>query len=225
MLPKRTLSAMIAIIGVLFCSWAGAQDRHFLMNAQTMPTGEAARWSLMTNPQKYGYFQPVEISLPSAGHVSFYQGSPQSPVLTQAPSQAGMMVGHTYRVRISGMPEYPGVELYPTIELLDRLHPPEGEAENFPIPIELTREEIHIALQERMITKVVYLEQPEFAVPFEQGAQIHVEDLPVKTNLLQAADERGRPMAIVRIGGRIPDPMSQIDEFYSRSPIKISPAR
>lgn len=226
MLPKQLTRQMFTIASiVLVGSFACGQDRYPLLNTQAMPTGQAAQWTVQANPQRYGYFQPVQISLPSAGHVSFFQGSPQSPILTQAPSQAGMMVGHTYRVRISGMPEYPGVELYPTVEVLDRLHPPEGQAQNFPIPIEITSEEIEVVLQERMITKVVYLEQPDLAAPFEQGNTIHVEDLPVSSNLIHAADERGRPMVIIRMGGRIPDPQSQQNEFYSNSPLELLPHR
>lgn len=197
-----------------------AQDRYFPLNHR-QPTGTAGQWSVLTHPQKSCYVQPVEIRLPSAGHVTYYQGSPQNGVLTQSPSKAGMMVGRVYRIRISGMPEYPGTELYPTIELLDRLHPPAGHEHEFPIPIDLTEEEIDIVLQDRMVTKVVYLEQPDIASPLDQGERIRIEDLPVTENLLQAADQRGRPMAIVRIGGRIPDPTSPVDSFYSTSPILI----
>lgn len=221
-MTRRHLSYQLAILlsTLLLATVSLAQDRYFPLNA-AQPTGTAGRWSLLSHPQKANYVQPVQVRLPSAGHVTYYQGSPQNAVLTQAPSQAGMMVGHVYRIRISGMPEYPGAEIYPTIEVLDRLHPPEAHVQNFPIPIEITEEEIEIVLQDRMVTKVVYLEQPDLAAPVEEGARIRVEDLSINENLLQAADERGRPMAIVRIGGRIPDPTAPVDAFYSISPILI----
>ncbi len=217
-----TLTMAILLSTLLLASIATAQDRYFPLNHR-QPTGTAGRWSVLTHPQKYGYVQPIEVQLPSAGNVTFYQGSPKNAVQTSAPSQAGMMVGHSYRIRISEMPEYPGVELYPTIEILDRLHPPTQQAQSFPIPIEITEAEIEIVMQDRMVTKVVYLEQPDIAAPFEQGKRIRTENLPVTANLLQAADERGRPMAIIRIGGRIPDPTSLIDAFYSTSPLVIPP--
>lgn len=216
------LSYQIAILmSTLLLSTATlAQDRHFPLNHR-LPTGTAGRWAVATQPQRFGHYQPVKIQLPSAGHVTFFQGNSQNAVLTQSPAQAGMVVGHTYRVRVSGMPEYPGVELFPTIEILDRLHPPEGHANEFPIPIEITAEEIEVVRQDRMVTKVVYLEQPDLAAPVEQGERIRIEDLAASRNLLKAADQRGRPMAIIRIGGRLPDPNSELDVFYSQSPIEI----
>lgn len=222
--PFSHVSFSVAILfsTLLLCTIGMAQDRYFPLHHR-QPTGIAGRWSVLTHPQKFGYTQPVEIRLPSVGHVTYYQGSPQNAVLTQSPSKVGMNVGYSYRIRISGMPEFPGAELYPTIEILDRLHPPQGQLEQFPIPIELTADEIEIVLQDRMVTKVVYLEQPDLAAPIQQEARIRVEDLSPTTNLLQAADERGRPMAIVRIGGRIPDPTTPGDAFYSTSPLLIPP--
>lgn len=197
-----------------------AQDRYYPLH-HGQATGTAGRWAVATHPQRYNYYQPVKIQLPSAGHVTFYEGSHTNAVLTQSPAQAGMMVGHTYRVRVSGMPEFPGMELYPTIEILDRLHPPAEYAKDFPIPIEITADEIEVVKQDRMVTKVVYLEQPDLAAPVEQGDRIRNEDLDPSENLLKAADQRGRPMAIIRIGGRLPDPNSAVDIFYSRSPLVV----
>ena len=76
-----------------------------------------------------------------------------------------MGVGYLFRVRVSDMPEFPGQSLYPSIEVIDRLHPPRGKVDKFPIPVELSADEIRLALSGRMITKVVYLEQPQLAIP------------------------------------------------------------
>lgn len=130
---------------------------------QRLPLGEVARWNATIHPGLYGQTQPVRITLPSTGHVTYYDGRSPQGVLADAPSQAGLLVGNVYRVRISGMPEFPGIELYPSIELLDRLHPPPGQEQNFPVPVTFTVEEIETALQDRMVTKVVYLEQPQRA--------------------------------------------------------------
>lgn len=99
---------------------------------QRLPLGEVARWNATIHPGLYGQTQPVRITLPSTGHVTYYDGRSPQGVLADAPSQAGLLVGNVYRVRISGMPEFPGIELYPSIELLDRLHPPPGQEQNFP---------------------------------------------------------------------------------------------
>ncbi|MBX3437842.1 MAG: hypothetical protein KF861_10150, partial [Planctomycetaceae bacterium] len=134
-----------------------------------------------------------------------------------------MLVGRTYRFQISGMPEYPGANLYPTVELIDRLHPPVGREADFPIPIQFTTDEIEAALNDQLVTKVIYLEQPQWAVPQEVGRPIQTADLPPTTNLLQAADQRGRAMAIVRLGGRVPSTHGAPDsQFYGDLPPVIS---
>jgi len=166
--------------------------------------GTASHWARTIPPHSAPYVQPVRIELPSAGLVTFFDGSAENAVLTQSPSQAGMMVGQMYRIRISGMPEFPGAELYPSIELIDRLHPPAGREQEFPIPIQLTADEIAIALDNRLVTKVVYLEQPQIAVPQPVDRPLRNIDLPASANLLEAADRRGRALAIIRIGGRVP---------------------
>ena len=199
-----------------------ADDAKFFPLDHRQPTGTAGRWSVIAAPQMHGHFQPVRVLLPTQGHVTYFKGTPQNQILTQSPSQVSMMVGHAYRIRISGMPEYPGVELYPTIEVLDRLHPPQDHINEFPIPIELTQEEIETAMNDQMVTKVIYLEQPDLATPYSHADRPLIEDLPVTANLMEAADHRGRPMAILRIGGRIPDPRAATDEFFSHSPILIT---
>ncbi len=185
------------------------------------PVGEAGRWQAVIRPGIQHYVQPVQIKLPTTGEVSFYQGGSPSSVHA-APAQAGMQVGYAYRIKLASIPEYPGVELYPTIELLGRLHPPTELKDKYPVPVEITAAEIEAAMNDQMVTKVIYLEQPQLANPSRQvEGKMHIESLDTEVNLLEAADQRGRPIAILRIGGRIPEPQSTEDEFYSASPITL----
>ncbi|MCA8996549.1 MAG: hypothetical protein KDA80_06185 [Planctomycetaceae bacterium] len=198
---------------------AFAQNGYYYPYSHRQATGVNGRVSALTRPAIVHAIQPVRVSLPTEGRITFYAGSPDNAQVQSTPAQPGMVPGHVYRLRISDMPEFPGVELYPTIELLDRLHPPQGLAQEFPIPIEITEEEIEIALRDQMVTKVIYLEQPDLANPIQQVGGVLTEDVRPTANLLQVADMKGRPMAILRIGGRIPDRHSATDEFYSRSPL------
>lgn len=186
------------------------------------PLGEVGRWSVAARPSVVGYVQPVQVRLPSEGEISFYRNGASSAVTLPAPAQAGMQVGYAYRLKISNLPDHPGVEIFPTIELLGRLHPPEGLKDKYPVPIEITAEEIEAVIQDQMVTKVVYLEQPQLANPTRQvNGKMHVEPLDTEVNLLEAADMRGRPIALLRMGGRIPDPSSPDDEFYTSSPLTL----
>jgi hypothetical protein len=115
------------------------------------------------------------------------------------------MIGPVYRFRVTEIPGHPGLEIFPTIELLDRLYPPAGQALRFPVPIELTREELIMAGEGRFITRVIYLEDPDLApaIAREKEEQPWVEARPGEDPLVMA-DHLGRPMAILRIGGRTP---------------------
>ena len=189
--------------------------------------GKVARWNLIAKPSLAGYFQPVQIRLPTQGSVSFFTPDQPQAVVAPAPAQASFLIGPVYRLRIAGLPEYPGVELYPTLELTDRLHPPAGREEEFPVPVEITAEEIEAALADQMVTKVIYLERPQNAsvLTAEDGHTITF-DARGDSNLLDAADQLGRPVAILRLGGRTPDPNNPADlHLGPPAPIRITAQR
>lgn len=189
--------------------------------------GKVARWNLIAKPSLTGYFQPVQVRLPTQGSVSFFTPEQPQPVVAPAPAQASFLIGPVYRLRIADLPEYPGVELYPTIELTDRLHPPAGLEEEFPVPVEITAEEIEAALADQMVTKVVYLESPQNAsvLTAEDGHTITF-DARGDSNLLDAADQLGRPVAILRLGGRTPDQNNPGDlHLGPPAPVRITAQR
>lgn len=169
-----------------------------------------------------GYFQPVKVFLPSEGRVTFYDQRPDQPVEVEAPAQAAMLLGRLYRFKIDNMPEFPGVEFYPSIELLDRLHPPLDKIDEFPVEFELTQEEFEWAAEGRLITKVVYLEQPQRVGVTRLETPRKTEELLPVQNAIAEADDRGRPMAIVRLGGRTPDERGMDPQFFGPGgPVKL----
>jgi hypothetical protein len=191
---------------------------HHLLNQRT-PPGVAGQWAAMSGLVQPGYIQPMQVALPSEGVVTFYAGGPNQQIQKASPAPIGFSVGYVYRVKISGMPEFPGVELYPTIELIDRLHPPAGLAESYPVPVSFSQEDIELALSGRMVTKILYLERPQIAVPakFERQPTLAIT---AKKNLIAEADLLGRPMAIIRMGGRLPSTQGEDPAFFgSRAPV------
>ncbi len=223
--PARIAFSLLITLAGLTAVEAGERatrtGRYYPLDHR-QPVGVAGRWNIAIRPSVANYVQPVQVQLPTTGEVSFYRGGAGSAVTLPAPAQAGMQVGHAYRIKISNLPDHPGVELYPTIELLGRLHPPVELKNKYPVPIEITAEEIETVINDQMVTKVIYLEQPQLATPTRQvNGKMHVESLETKVNLLEAADVRGRPIAILRMGGRLPDPNSAEDEFYTSSPIEL----
>lgn len=193
---------------------------------QNLPLGVTADWSLKRQRGPIPYFQPVSIILPSQGKVTLYSRADVQPVELPAPAGARVAVGAMYRLRLSDMPEFPNEELYPTIELLDRLHPPAGKEEQFPVPIEFTAEEIEMAIEGRLVTKVVYLEQPQLALPTSLREELKIRTIEPSRNLLVEADKLGRPMVLVRLGSRTPGEHSDDRGFYGPgAPVRTTPVQ
>jgi hypothetical protein len=200
-------AALLAFVAGWTTTAAHAQSsrgRYFPLD-QTTPTGVAAQWSTI-RPGYAPVMQPVRIEMAGqGGQVGVYTGPDDQPSLLSAPAVVGLRVGSTYRLKINDMADFPGVELYPTVEMLDCLHPPRGREVEFAIPIILTAEEISSALDGRMVTKVIYLEQPDRAAPVRNLTAARNRLAQPRDNALALADEAGRPMVILRLGGRLPD--------------------
>jgi hypothetical protein len=122
------------------------------------------------------------------------------------PQVASLLVGPLYRIRITGLTGEAGREVFPTVELIDRLCPPPGQELKFPIPIELTEDDLQLALSGHFVTRVIYVEDPALALP-AVGDPEHPSWFDIGPGLdpLKEAKHWGRPIAILRMGGRLPD--------------------
>ena len=196
-----------AVLVCFMCSTSVlAQDKpvHW-QHAGAMPPGAIGRQRLLRGGPLSGYCQPVEIRAPQGARIapaagsSFLEGRKDQ-------LKVGLQIGPVYRFKVTEIPDNPGIELFPTVELIDRLYPPQGQALRFPVPIELTLDELILAAEGRFITRVIYLEDPDLApaIARENEDLPWVEARPGEDPLV-VADHLGRPMAILRLGGRVPD--------------------
>jgi uncharacterized repeat protein (TIGR01451 family) len=145
----------------------------------------------------------IRLTAPAGVRATFFQGRPQGRSF-DAPVLFGVRPGYLYRMEISHLPRRPGVSFFPTLEVRGSLQlPPHNGARSFPAPLVLTDADIDAVLSGSMVTKVIYLENPCRATPVatrpDQPQEI---DLPAVVDPLKEARERGRPMVIVRMGGR-----------------------
>ena len=180
------------------------QNEYFQPLNEKMAPGFVADTLSRVRQYDPAWLQPVRVELPTAGTVSVFNGTAAPNAVLSSPAQFSVNAGHIYRLRIADMPEFPGVEVYPSIEILDRLHPPQGRESDYPIPVVLTEGDIREAIEGQMVTRVVYLEQPQLAVSFDPLRREIPQSVNPADNALQEADKLGRPMIIVRIGGRTP---------------------
>ncbi|XZE43533.1 hypothetical protein SH467x_003097 [Pirellulaceae bacterium SH467] len=170
----------------------------------TMPPGEVGAIQLARKPELRGVWQAIEIKGPAGMRVSMADAGQFSDDLSQA--RLAVMVGYPYRMRLTGLPFEEETALYPTLEIIDRIHPPAEREHRFPIPIELDEDDLVDAMRGEMIMKVIYLEDNQIADPVDTaGNPQRVLDLRPSQDALQTADRMGRPVAILRIGSRVPN--------------------
>ncbi|MEJ7594056.1 MAG: hypothetical protein WKF77_21150 [Planctomycetaceae bacterium] len=196
--------AVITVAAGLSSTAPGQQDDSFQPLNEKMMPGFAADTLARVRQYDPSWLQPVRVELPTAGTVSVYSATAEPNAILATPAQFSVNAGHIYRLRIADMPEFPNVEVYPSIEILDRMHPPDGRAADYPIPVVLTEADIREAIDGRMVTRVVYLEQPQLAAMLDPLRREIPQSVDPADNALQEADRLGRPMIIVRIGGRTP---------------------
>ncbi len=225
---KSMLSA--AAVSIVLSTFATAQtpfgEGVYHPLDQRTPPGRAGRWSGIVGNITPGYFQPVKVELPEPGTVTFFHGLARRPVDLTEPNQVRLAVGALYRLKIGGMQSFPGIELYPSIELFDHLHPPAGLIDEYPVPIEFTEEEIRMAIGGQLVTKVVFIEEPRLAATVDTPSPLPVRTIANRANLIAEADRVGRPMAIVRLGGRVPSLHGGDSTFFgSGAPVQVAANR
>ncbi|MCE9605747.1 MAG: hypothetical protein K8U03_12705 [Planctomycetia bacterium] len=205
-----------ACIVVVAASVAQAQQpaAHYQFQTQN-PPGAVAAARLQRGGPVVGYFQPVEMTGPKGVLISLAdQGGWTEP--TEGAVFAGMQIGTPYRIKLSNLPEqFRNLECYPTIEIIDRTYAPVGMERRFPIPVIFNEDDLRLATDGLLVTRVVYIEDPKQALPGTQqpGEQLW-HDAGAKANPLEVADRLGRPVAIVRLGGRTPDESAGPDMHF-----------
>jgi uncharacterized repeat protein (TIGR01451 family) len=119
----------------------------------------------------------------------------------------GFKVGVPYRLRVSNLPDRPSAELFPVVEVVGHLHRPSGiNPGKYPIRIVFSEDNFEqVADRGRFVTQVIYLEDPDQALPITLPKdQIPVVTLNPTEDPLKVGAALGRVMAIVRMGGRRP---------------------
>lgn len=227
------MTTVVRVASLLFAAgacWASAAQAqgpgaHHLHHAQ-MPPGMIGQGQLHRGGPVIGYFQPVEIRGPAGVLVATAVENNFGPARA-TPYCAGFLIGQVYRLRVTNIPGYDGAELFPTIEVIDRLYPPAGQERQFPIIVELIQDDLEQALSGKFVTRVVYLEDPRNALPARSdGKPQSWFDVGAGKDPLLTADMLGRPVAIIRLGARLPGDVGREDDrfFYGCPPLVEYPA-
>jgi hypothetical protein len=170
-----------------------------------MPPGAIGSRQLQRGGPLPGFFQPVEIKAPPGALVSL--AVDQRFDKPQASSRKiGLLIGAVYRLRVTNIHMAETAEVFPTIEVIDRLYAPVDQQRRFAIPIDITEDDLKLAIDGKFVTRVIYLEDPRRALPAGENPQSQnwFEAAPGE-DPLAVADGLGRPVAILRMGARVPE--------------------
>ena len=216
---SRVAGAPAVVSIVLLCLAASslAQEPavHY-WHAGVMPPGAIGSRQLQRGGPVVGFFQPVEIKAPPGVSISLAVANQFVPA-EAAPRRVGLLIGSVYRLRVTNIPRAEGIEIYPTIEVIDRTFAPADQQVRFAIRVELPQEDLELAIEGKFVTRVIYLEDPHNALPVHNPEGQTWFEVAPGHDPLAAADTLGRPVAILRIGGRVPD-AGPDPNFYFGSP-------
>lgn len=182
-------------------------------HAGVMPPGAIGCRQLQRGGPLAGYFQPVEIKAPPGVSISLAVANQFLPG-EAAPRRVGLLIGSVYRLRVANILRAEGSEVFPTIEIIDRTYAPGGQELRFPIPVEIALQDLGLALEGKFVTRVIYVEDPHNASPVRYDGEQPWFEVGPGRDPLAAADVLGRPVAILRIGGRIPDAGPDPNYFF-----------
>jgi len=206
----RAVGGLIVVLALAEMALAQQPGAHW-QHQGVMPPGAIGSWQLQRGGPIPGYFQPVEIRVPEGASLSLSVDGRFEPVDGRS-TRVGLLVGQVYRLAVFNIPFHAGLEVFPTIELIDRLYTPRGQERRFAIPIDLTQQDLELAVSGKFVTRVIYLEDPQNALPAREAGTQNWFDAAPGQDPLVAADALGRPVAILRLGARVP---SQTDRYTS----------
>jgi uncharacterized repeat protein (TIGR01451 family) len=149
-------------------------------------------------------FLYVRFNGPKGTQVSFFQGKAAARSF-ETPVTVGLRPGYVYRVKLTGFARDPKLALYPTLEVRNTLSLTSRlQASDYPAPVVLSAEELERASAgSAMVTKVIYLEHPDFASPVASQLDQPLEAaVAPERDPIEEARNVGRPMVIVRLGER-----------------------
>jgi len=119
----------------------------------------------------------------------------------EAPGRYNFAQGAIYRLKLADIPNRPGVELYPTLEVVPSNLRTDAFIAHAAVPVFFTEDDLEQVANGNYVVKVIYLPYPQYA-----DLAITGPDEVVSTRLepgvdpIQEAMKRGSIMLVVRLG-------------------------
>lgn len=125
-----------------------------------------------------------------------------TPYKLDIPGRYNFLQASVYRLKLSDIPGRPGLQLYPTIEVVPANPKTDAFLAHNAIPVEFTEEDFDQVTAGNFITKVIYLPDAQHASPVAGGPEELVSTrLEPGVDPIAEAHRRGYILMVVRLGG------------------------
>jgi hypothetical protein len=172
------------------------------------PPGAVAAIGALTGGPALFPVQRTEVRFvgPAGMRISWYAPRPDgksgfSSQYLEAPARYNFLQASIYRLKLSDIPNRPGVELYPTLEVV----PAKAKTCTFlahsAVPVNFTEEDFEQVLAGNFVVKVIYLPDPQFQDLAATGPDEVVSSrLEPGVDPIVEAQRRGSILLVVRLG-------------------------
>jgi len=115
------------------------------------------------------------------------------------PLRLKLPVGAAHRLRLTHIPGYEGMELFPSVRVLAKLDAPPADEWRFPVELKIDREDLAQAMEGGLVRRVVYsatdclAAEPPISFDVEPGS-----------DALEVARTLGDPVLEFIVGNRVP---------------------
>lgn len=148
----------------------------------------------------------VRFAGPTGMKISWYAPNPDgrpgfSPNQLEAPARYNFVQAAIYRLKLSDIPNRPGVDLYPTLEVVPSNAKTDAFLAHSAVPVTFTDEDFEQVASGNFLVKVIYLPDPQFQDVASTGPDEVVSTrLEPGVDPIAEAHKRGSILLIVRLG-------------------------
>jgi hypothetical protein len=148
----------------------------------------------------------VRFAGPSGMHVAWLTQGPDgkpaySAPVVETPGRYNFLQASIYRLKLNGIAGRPGLEVYPTLEVVPGNPKTEAFLAHSAVPLEFTAEDFQEVAEGKYLVKVIYLPDPQFQELAATGTdQIISTRLEPGADPLLEAQRRGSILLVIRMG-------------------------
>src|SRR5205823_5306255 len=148
----------------------------------------------------------VRFTGPAGMKVSWHSSQPDGkqgfgPQSLEAPGRYNFLQAAIYRLKLSDIPNRPGVELYPTLEVVPANSKTSTFLAHSAVPVSFTDEDFDQVASGNFVVKVIYLPDPQFQDLASTGlAEVVSSQLEPGVDPIAEAQRRGSILLVLRVG-------------------------